>query len=160
MLEPGDGLCVASTASLAEERRVNTRDNSAVAAEPQWRGASSAADSELERIRKSVDRVGRLSDGIIRIGPWGLGLDGVLAWVPIPGVSEAYSAIAGAFILVQGARARVPLHVLIVAAALLASNTLIEAIPLGGAVASDLFLAHKWSARLVCKAIERKMAKR
>lgn len=138
---------------------MKTRTYPAVTAEPEWRGASSAADSELERIRRSVDRVGRLSDGIIRIGPWGLGLDGILAWVPIPGVSEAYSAIAGAFILIQGARARVPLHVLIVAAGLLASNTLIEAIPLGGAIASDIFLAHKWSARMVCKAIERKMAR-
>ena len=112
-----------------------------------------------ERIRKSVERVGNLSDGIIRIGPWGLGLDGILAWVPIPGVGEAYSAIAGAFILIQGARARVPVHVLLLAAGLLATNTLIEAIPLGGPAVSDIFLAHKWSARMVCKAIEKRMAR-
>ncbi len=138
---------------------MKTRTYPAVMAEPEWRGASSAANTELERIRKSVERVGNLSDGLIRIGPWGLGLDGILAWVPIPGVGEAYSAIAGAFILIQGARARVPLHVLIVAAALLATNTLIEAIPLGGPAVSDVFLAHRWSARMVCKAIEKKMAR-
>ena len=140
---------------------MKTRTYPAVMAEePEWRGASSAPDTELERIRRSVDRVGRLSDGLIRIGPWGLGLDGILAWIPIPGVSEAYSAIAGGFILVQGARAGVPLHTLIVAAALLATNTLIEAIPLGGPAVSDVFLAHKWSARMVCKAIDKKIARR
>jgi hypothetical protein len=159
MLERGDGSRVAFSAGLRKERRVKTRSYAAVQAEPEWRGASSAADSELERIRRSVEFVGRLSDGIIRIGPWGLGLDGLLAWVPIPGVGEAYSALAGAFILVQGARAKVPLHILIVAAALLAGNTLIEVIPVGGAAVSDVFLAHRWAAGMVCKAIERRMAR-
>ena len=136
---------------------MKTRTYPAVMAEPEWRGASSTADTELERIRKSVALIGRLSDGLIRIGPWGIGLDGVLSW--IPGLGEAYSAIAGGFILVQGARAKVPLHILAVAAALLASRTVITAIPLGGPAVSDVFLAHKWSARLVVKAIERRMAR-
>ena len=138
---------------------MKTRTYPAVRAEePEWRGASSAADTELERIRRSVAMVGRLSDGLIRIGPWGIGLDGVLAWVPIPGVGEAYSAIAGAFMLVQGARARVPLHTLIVAAALLSGNTLINAVPLAGPAVSDVFLAHRWSSRMICKAIEKRIA--
>src|SRR3569833_1996324 len=123
MLERGDGSRVATRVGPRKERRVKARTYPALAAEPEWRGASSAADAELERIRKSVERVGNLSDGLIRIGPWGLGLDGILAWVPIPGVGEAYSAIAGAFILIQGARAKVPLHILLMAAGLLATNT-------------------------------------
>ena len=136
---------------------MKTRTYPAVMAEPQWRGASSAADSELERIRRSVELVGRLSDRLIPIGPWGIGIDGLLSW--IPGVGEIYSALAGGFILVQGARAKVPLHILLTAAALLASRTAITAIPLGGPVVSDVFLAHRWSARLVVRAIERKMAR-
>ena len=136
---------------------MKTRTYPAVMAEPEWRGASSAADSELERIRRSVELVGRLSDRLIPIGPWGIGIDGLLSW--IPGVGEIYSALAGGFILVQGARAKVPLHILLTAAALLASRTAITAIPLGGPVVSDVFLAHRWSARLVVRAIERKMAR-
>ncbi len=136
---------------------MKTRTYAATMAEPEWRGASSAADTELERIRRSVELVGRLSDRLIPIGPWGIGIDGLLSW--IPGVGEIYSALAGGFILVQAARAKVPLHILLTAAALLASRTAITAIPLGGPVVSDVFLAHRWSARLVVKAIERKMAR-
>ena len=36
-------------------------------------------DSDLESIRSSVALVGRLSDGLIRLGPITVGLDGVLA---------------------------------------------------------------------------------
>lgn len=135
---------------------MKSRAYPAVQLEPEWR-ASDAAGADLERIRKSVELVGRLSDGLIRIGPWGLGIDGLLSWIPV--VGEVYSALAGAFILIQGARARVPAHTLIVAAGLLASRTVITAMPFAGPVVSDLFIAHKWAARLVVKAIEKKIAR-
>lgn len=135
---------------------VKSRSFPAVQAEPEWREI--AAEPDLERIKRSVELVGRLSDGLIRIGPWGIGIDGVLAW--IPGVGELYSALAGGFILVQGVRARVPLHILLASAALLVSRMGIDAVPIGGAVVADLFIAHKWSARMVAGAIDKKLAKR
>jgi hypothetical protein len=144
-------------ASLLKERRVKTRSYPAYAAEPEWRGASSAAGGELEKIRKSLEWAGRLSDRIIPIGPWGLGIDAVLNF--IPGVGEAYSALAGGFILIQGARAKVPIHILLVAASLLASRTVITAVPLAGPFAADALTAHRWAARLLCKAIEKKIAR-
>ncbi len=52
-----------------------------------------------------------------------------------------------------------PAHTLIVAAGLLASRTVITAMPFAGPVVSDLFIAHKWAARLVVKAIEKKIAR-
>jgi hypothetical protein len=112
---------------------------------------------DLEGIRKSVERVGKLSDSIVRLGPFGLGVDGALSW--IPGVGEVYSAAAGAFILVQAARARVPLPVLLAVAGLVASRTAITTVPVGGPVAADLLRVHRLSAWLVTKAIERKIAK-
>jgi hypothetical protein len=127
-----------------------------VQAEPEWR--ESAAEPDLERIKRSVEFIGRLSDGLIRIGPWGIGIDGVLAW--IPGIGEIYSAMAGAIILIQGARAKVPLHILLGAAALLISRMGFDAVPLGGPLVADLFIAHKWAARLVAGAIDKKLAKR
>lgn len=136
---------------------MKTRSYAPYGAQPEWRGASSAADTELERIRKSLEFVGRLSDRIIPIGPWGLGIDAVFNF--IPGVGEAYSAIAGGFILIQGARAKVPLHILIVAAGLLASRTVLTAVPLAGPFAADALTAHRWAARLMCKAIEKKMSR-
>ena len=106
---------------------------------------------ELIRIRDSVATVGRLSDSLFRFGPLRLGVDGILSW--IPGLGEVYSTVAAGFILVQGIRARVPVHILVICAALMGSRTLVSAIPLAGPVAADLFTAHRWSAKLVVGAI-------
>lgn len=108
---------------------------------------------ELRRIRDSVDRVGRLSDSIFRFGPFSIGIDGVLSW--IPAVGEIYSAGAAAFILVQGFRARVPLSNLALCAALMGGRTVITALPFAGPAFADIFTAHKWSARIVVHAIDR-----
>jgi len=108
---------------------------------------------ELIKIRNSVETVGRLSDSLVRFGPLRLGLDGVLSW--IPGVGEIYSAGAAAFIIVQGVRAGVPTSTLIVCGGLMASRTVVSAIPLAGPAVADIFLAHRISAKLVVKAIDR-----
>jgi len=114
-------------------------------------------DPDLHAIRRSVALVGRLSDGLIRFGPFSLGIEGVLSW--IPGVGELYGSGAAAFLLIQGARARVPVSTLLLAAGLMTGRTLISAIPIAGAAASDLLTAHKWAARLIVAAIDRKIAK-
>lgn len=111
---------------------------------------------DLLAIRRNVDRMGRLSDSIVHLGPFSLGLDGVLSW--IPAVGEIYSAGAAAYLLTQGVRARVPIGTLGVAAALMAGRTVITAIPFVGPAASDLLTMHKWSAKLIVAAIDRKLA--
>jgi hypothetical protein len=113
---------------------------------------SARSPAELARIRDSVAIVGRLSDSLVRFGPFRLGVDGALSW--IPGLGEAYSTLAGGFIIVQGLRAGVPLHILLLCAGLMMSRTTVSAIPLAGPVAADLFTAHRWSARLVVRAID------
>jgi hypothetical protein len=110
---------------------------------------------DLLAIRRSVDLAGRLSDSLIRIGPFSLGLDGILDW--IPGLGEAYGLAAGAFILAQGARARVPASTLLVAGALMAGRTLITAVPLAGPLAADLLTAHRFAAKMIVAAIDRKL---
>ena len=112
------------------------------------------SDAELESIRDSVLHVGRLSDGLLTFGPFSIGLDGLLSW--LPGAGEAYSAGAAAFILGQGMRAGVPLGVLIAAAGLMAGRTAITAVPLAGPALADLLTTHKWSARMIAAAIDRK----
>jgi len=111
----------------------------------------------LARIRNSVAFVGRLSDALVRVGPWSLGLEGVLSWVP--GLGEVYAAGAGAFILVQGARAGVSPALLAGCAGLMALRTAGSAIPVAGPLFADVFLAHRWSARLIVKAIDRELAR-
>lgn len=112
-------------------------------------------EPDLEAIRKSVERIGVLSDSLVRLGPLSIGLDGVLDW--IPGAGEIYSVAAAAIILVQGARARVPVGVLLLAGALMGARALITAVPLAGPLAADLLTMHKWSARLISRAIERRL---
>ena len=111
---------------------------------------------ELQSIRKRVEQVGKLSDGLVKIGGLRLGLDGVLAW--LPGVGEIYSTAAGGYILYQGVRAAVPISTLATCAALLLGRTGITAVPLAGPLAADFFTAHRWSAKLILKAIDQKLA--
>jgi len=118
-------------------------------------GYTSSADQQLVKIRDSVALVGRLSDGLLRLGPLSLGLDGILSWVP--GLGEVYSTVAGAFILIQGARAGVPVSTLALAGGLMLCRTAVSAIPLAGPMAADLFTAHRWSARLIVGAIDREI---
>jgi len=116
-----------------------------------------SSDDQRLKIRDSVALVGRLSDGLLRFGPLSLGIDGVLSW--IPGLGEVYSAAAGAFILIQGVRAGVPATTLVLAGVLMLSRTAVSAIPLAGPLAADIFTAHRWSARLIVGAIDRKLGR-
>lgn len=113
-------------------------------------------EPDLAAIRRGVERVGKLSDGLLRLGPFRLGVDGILSW--IPGVGEIYSGAAAAYLLVQGARARVPLSTLALAAALMGGRTLITAIPFVGPAAVDVLALHGLSARLIVRAIDRRLA--
>ncbi len=112
-------------------------------------------DAELRSIRDSVSLVGHLSDSIVRLGPFSLGIDGVLSW--IPGVGEVYSLGAGAFILAQGYRAGVPASVLASAALVLGIRTMGDTVPIAGALFADVFTAHKWAARMVVRAIDQRL---
>jgi hypothetical protein len=113
---------------------------------------------ELHTIRRSVDVVGRLSDGLLRLGPFRLGAEAALSW--IPGIGEAYGAAAAAFLLIQGSRAGVPLTTLAACAALMGGRTLITAVPLGGPLVADMLALHGLSARLIIKAIDAELGRR
>jgi hypothetical protein len=110
---------------------------------------------DLRSIRDSVRLVGRLSDNLVHVGPFRLGIDGVLSW--IPAVGEIYSLGAGAFILVQGARAGVPASVLARAGLLLGIRTFGDAVPFAGPLFADLFTAHRWAAKMIVEAIDQKL---
>jgi Domain of unknown function (DUF4112) len=112
-------------------------------------------DAELRSIRDSVARVGRLSDGLVQVGPFSLGLDGILSWAP--GLGDLYSTVAGGFIVVQGARAGVPGPILGGAALLLGCRTLIGAVPVAGAAFADVFTAHKWAAAMIVRSIDERL---
>jgi hypothetical protein len=110
------------------------------------------SDAEIHSIRESVALVGRLSDSLVRLGPFSLGIDGVLSWVP--GLGDVYSTLAGGFIVVQGARAGVPGPVLAAAAMLIGCRTVVGAVPIAGSAFADFFTAHKWAAAMIVRAID------
>ena len=112
-------------------------------------------ENHLRGLRDSVAFVGRMSDGILRFGPFSIGVDGVLSW--IPGVGDAYSVLAGAFMIVQGARAGVAIPTLTAAVALLGVRTIAGSIPVAGSAFADLFTAHRWAAAMIVHAIDRRL---
>ena len=117
---------------------------------------------DIQKIHDSLTTVKRLSDGIIRIGPLNLvGLDGILSWIPIPGVDEAYSVLSGLFILWQGVRARADLTTLVAAFIVLFIDggvSLLGGIPFldfVGSIADTLFQGQLYAAHMIQKDIEK-----
>jgi hypothetical protein len=111
--------------------------------------------AEIERIWVNVDSVKKLFDRIIPLGPFGgIGLDGMLAWVP--GLNILFSAGAGGYLLIQALRARASPGTLLRMATYLGIDTLTDVapIPLAGAALDTVFQAHMMAANALQKDIE------
>ncbi len=118
------------------------------------------SQDDIHRIHDSLDTVKRLSDGIIKIGPLNLiGLDAILAWIPIPGLDVVYSTGAGVFILWQGIRARCDIGTLIAAFLALAFDMGLSVgdivVPLLGPAADTLFQGQLYAAHMIQKDMEK-----
>jgi hypothetical protein len=122
---------------------------------------------EITQIYGALERIKRLSDGLLKIGPINvIGIDGLLALVPIPGLGTVYSVVAGLIILFQGLRARVSpvtwftaLIILLVDSGIATADSIakfagpfVYLIP-GGADA--LFQGHLYAAHIIQKDIAR-----
>ncbi|MGZ8363484.1 MAG: DUF4112 domain-containing protein [Caulobacteraceae bacterium] len=104
---------------------------------------------DLHNVRHNIERVKKLSDNIIGIGPIGIGLDGLLTWIPFAGA--IYSGIAGVMLVGEGIRARAAPTVLVQMGAILLVDTVVGEVPVAGNVADMLFTGHKWSANMLLK---------
>jgi hypothetical protein len=104
------------------------------------------------RAWRSAERIKRLSDRLVSFGPFGLGLDGVLAWVP--GANLLYSVGAGGLLIYEavGAGAK-GLTVARMAVYLLADSATSE-VPIIGWAIDTLFPGHLMAARALQKDIE------
>ncbi|EGF89508.1 hypothetical protein ABI_39220 [Asticcacaulis biprosthecium C19] len=124
----------------------------------------------IRRIYDSIESVKRLSDRVIGIGPINIiGLDGILALLPIPILSTAYSILAGGFLLIQGIRSHATLStiatsfiILAIDAGLTTVEELLQLIPGAGWLlaiipggADALFQGHLYAAHLIQKDIDR-----
>ncbi len=59
---------------------------------------------DIEKIWTNVEGVKKLSDRAVGIGPFGIGLDGLLTWVPV--VGTVYTVGAAGWLLLQAARVK------------------------------------------------------
>lgn len=109
---------------------------------------------DLHGLRTSVERTRKLSDSVLKLGPFSLGLDGVLGWVP--GVGLAYSVMAGGFLILQAVRARARPGTVAKMAGFLVADSLTDVIPvpLAPAVADMFFTGHKWAADTLLKHLD------
>ncbi len=108
---------------------------------------------DLHNTRLAIDNLRRLSDRLIGLGPFGIGLDGLLGW--IPGFGAIYSVGAGALLIYHGWKVRASPGVLFQVAVLIGANTLSNFIPTAGGLVDMLFTAHKWSANLILGSMDR-----
>ncbi len=60
--------------------------------------------ADIEKIWSNVEGVKKLSDRVVGVGPFGVGLDGLLTWIPV--VGSVYSLGASGWLLVQAVRAK------------------------------------------------------
>lgn len=94
-----------------------------------------------------------MSDSLVTIGPFGIGLDGILTWAPILGA--VYSTGAGVALIGLGIRVRAsPTSLALVAGAVFARTVIGEA-PIAGQLAADLLRGHKWAADRLVSEIDR-----
>jgi len=107
---------------------------------------------DIEKIWSNVEGVKKLSDRAVGLGPFGVGLDGLLTWIPL--VGDAYTVGAGGWLMAQALRARATPATLARMAAYLLSDTATAAVPFAGAVVDTLFPAHLMAARALQKDIE------
>ncbi|HEY8004697.1 MAG TPA: DUF4112 domain-containing protein [Phenylobacterium sp.] len=104
------------------------------------------------RAWRNAGRIKRLSDNLIKIGPWGIGLDGVLAWAP--GANTIYSVGAGALLIYEAIKAGAAPWTLTRMAAYLVANSAMTEVPIIGWAMDTLFRGHLMAANALQKDIE------
>lgn len=111
------------------------------------------ADRERAHLAwRRADRIRRLSDRLVSIGPFGLGLDGVLAWVP--GAGTAYSVGAGGLLLYEAVQAGVPRATILKMAGYLGLDSVSSGVPILGWAVDTFFRGHAMAARTLMKELE------
>ncbi len=111
---------------------------------------------DIEKIWSNVEGVKKLSDRAVGFGPFGVGLDGLLTWIPV--VGTVYSVGAGGWLLIQAARAKASPGTLMRMIGYLgvdsATTVVGEAVPFAPDVVDFFFPGHLMAAKALQKDIE------
>ncbi|MDH4384241.1 MAG: DUF4112 domain-containing protein [Caulobacter sp.] len=101
---------------------------------------------------KNAETIKKVSDRVIGIGPFGIGMDGLLTW--IPGVGIVYSLAAGGFLLIQGLQAGASLLTLARMVTYLGVDALTSEIPIVGDAVDFFWQGHLMAATALQKDVE------
>ncbi|WP_292228209.1 DUF4112 domain-containing protein [Brevundimonas sp.] len=93
--------------------------------------------SDIENIWSNVEGIKKLSDRVIGFGPFGVGMDGLLTWVPI--VGTVYTVGTGGWLMWQGLRAKATPATLARMAAYMAVDAATGTVPIAGDVVDTFF---------------------
>ena len=110
-----------------------------------------AAPDDIRKIYNTAETIKRLSDRLIGVGPWGIGLDGMLAW--IPGANVAYGLGAGGLLIALAIKAQARPATIARMAAYIAIDNMTDAVPILGWAADTLFRGHLMAANALQKDI-------
>src|SRR5579871_6427457 len=102
----------------------------------------------------TAERIKRIADRLIVLGPFSVGLDGLLAAVPVAGT--LFSLVAGVWLLVEAARVRAAPLTLTRMSFYVGLRTLASIVPLEGWLVDFFFRGHMFAAR----ALQRDIAAR
>jgi hypothetical protein len=122
-----------------------------------WRPHAAGAETERERAHRAwtnAERIKRLSDRLIGWGPFGLGLDGVLAW--IPGANLLYSLGAGGLLVWEALQASASKATIVRMLIYLGLNSALTEFPIVGWALDTLFPGHLLAARALQRDIEKR----
>ena len=111
---------------------------------------------DIEKIWSNVEGVRKLSDRAVGFGPFKIGMDGLLAFVPI--VGTAYTVGAGGWLLIQGLQAKASPATLARMIGYLGVDSVLTAggefVPFGADLLDVVFQGHALAAGALQKDIE------
>lgn len=102
----------------------------------------------------AAEKIKRVADRLVGLGPFSIGLDGLLAPVPLAGT--VFSLAAGVWLLSEALRARASPFTLARMLVYVGFRTLVSVVPLEGWLVDVLFRGHMMAARALQKDIARR----
>jgi hypothetical protein len=118
------------------------------------RTAAPITSNDAHRAWLAAERIKRVADRLIGLGPFSIGLDGMLAPVPLAG--SVFSLAAGVWLLGEGLRARASAFTLARMLFYVGFRTLASVVPIEGWLVDVLFRGHMMAARALQKDIARR----